>query len=83
MRCINRQLFELCFQTYVFCETVSSRVCAGYIVILSKNEKVNKKMSNSICKRLTLAQCVDVQCRPTVEDAIHCTLSICILCLCA
>jgi len=31
-------------------------------------------MSKHIFKRLTLAQCVDVQCRPTVEDAVHCTL---------
>jgi len=51
---------------------------AGYIVILSKCVNV-AKMSKRLFKRLTLAQCVDVQCRPTIESAVHCTPPICIL----
>jgi len=59
--CSNCQLFELCFLFLI----KHFLLGVGYIVILSKWLNV-AKMSKHIFKRLTLAQCVDVQCRPTV-----------------
>ena len=59
--CSNCQLFELCFLFLI----KHFLLGVGYIVILSKCVNV-AKMSKHIFKRLTLAQCIDVHCRPTV-----------------
>jgi len=76
VRCINRQSFELCYQTNVFLLGI------GYIIILSKCVK-SYKCQSAFSKDRLQHNALMFNVGLLYMGAVHCTPPICILRLCA